>query len=492
MDNKLIKKTSSGVAWNYLERLLAQGINLLVTIILSRLIAPEFFGAISIATIMINICNIFISNGFANSLIQAKEVDTPMYNAIFYYGFISSILLYLLIYFLSPIVSNFYDLQILTPVLRFMGLRIPIASINAVQHAYLVRRLEFKKFFMATLSSAVVSAIVGIGMAYGGYGIWALATQFLTSSIIDTIVLLFVCNWRPGREVAWIKSLKLFSFGTKMLVAALIKNIYSEISGLIVGKRFSVKDLAYYTKGKQFPNIIVTNLNSSLSRVLFSTMSKFQDEQKRIKAMLRRSLKINVYIVVPLMVGMFACSTPIIRLLLTDSWSGSIPYLRLFCIVFLLKSIQNVYFQAFNSLGKSGLTLKIEVFSTVFGVATLLFAVFVLKNIYLVVVAMCLECLLSVVLCCFFSRKLLAYSLREQGKDLMPVMLIGALMGIIVWGVGYLIHNLFIRLLLQIFIGVLVYVLFSKLFKIDSFGYLLKIIQNMVFKKRGKLHDENT
>ncbi len=490
MDKKLVKQTSSGVLWNYLERLLAQAINLVISIILARLIAPEYFGVISIATIMINFCNIFVTNGFANSLIQSKTADKPIFNAIFYYGFASSLILYALVFFLAPILADFYEFEILTPVLRIMALRIPIASLNAVQHADLVRRLEFKKFFLSTLASAIISAIVGVTMAYTGFGIWALAAQYLVSAVVDTVVLMFVCSWRPGIKVAWKESLGLLYFGFKMLAAALIKNVYSEISGLIVGKKFSVESLAYYSKGKQFPNIIVVNLNSSLSRVLFSAMSKFQDDRERIKSMLRRSLKINIFIVCPIMVGMFICSDSIIRILLTDAWIESIPYLQLFCIVFLLKSIHNVYYQAFNSIGNSGLTLRIELISTIFGVSALLVSVFVLQNIYMVVISICLECLLSIILCSFAARKQLSYLLREQLRDILPLLLISGLMGAVVWLVGLPISNLFIQLIVKIVVGIFVYVALSKLMKIDSLSYLINILKDMLLKKRGKSHDK--
>ena len=302
------KKVTSNIMWNYAERLLAQAVSLLVTIVLSRLIAPDHFGAISIVTIMITFCNIFISNGFGNALVQAKEAEETTYNAMFYYSLASSVLLYLVIFLTAPLVAAYYELDILGPVIRVMGLRIVIASLNTIQHSYLVRRLEFKKFFITTFFGTVISAVVGIAMAYAGYGIWALVGQYLTNVTIDTLLLHFTCGWKPGRKNDWKGAARILPFGFKLLLSALIKTVYNEVSGLIIGKRFSVTDLAYYSKGKQFPSVVVTNLNSTLSRVLFSAMSRNQDNLIGIRNMLRRSLKVNLYIIGPLMTGFALCA----------------------------------------------------------------------------------------------------------------------------------------------------------------------------------------
>ena len=191
------------------------------------------------------------------------------------------------------------------------------------------------------------------------------------------------------------------------------------------------------------------------------------------------------------MIGMLICSESIIRILLTDAWIESIPYLQLFCVVFLLKSIHNVYYQAFDSIGNSGLTLRIELISTIFGVTALLLSVFVLQNIYMVVISICLECLLSVILCSFAARKQLSYLFKEQILDIAPLLLISIFMGALVWLVGIPINNMFVELAVKIVVGLVTYIMLSKLMKIDSFDYLLSIIKDMLLKKRGKSHGEN-
>lgn len=479
------KKVTSNVMWNYAERLLAQIVSLLVTVVLSRLIAPEHFGAISIVTIMITFCNIFISNGFGNALVQSKNAEVSTYNAMFYYSFASAVLLYAVIFLTAPLVAYYFDLDILVPVIRVMGLRIVIASLNTIQHAYLVRRLEFKKFFITTFFGTVISAAVGIAMAYAGFGIWALVGQYLTNVTIDTILLYFTCGWKPGQKSDWRGAAKILPFGFKLLLSALIKNIYNEISGLIIGKRFSVTDLAYYSKGKQFPSIVVTNLNSTLSRVLFSAMSRNQDNLTSVRNMLRRSLKINLYIVGPLMAGFALCAPSLVSVVLTDKWLESVPYLQMFSLFFLLKSIQNNHIQAVNAVGRSGITLWIETAGTVFGVVGLIVAIFVLKSITATILVMCLEQVLCILALCIANRKLLNYALKDQIVDFIPTLLVIALMSAVVFAVGVILPQGWMGLLAQSTAGIAIYVILSLVFKLDSFHYMLSIIRSILKKKEG-------
>lgn len=484
MEN-LGKKVTSSVIWNYAERLLAQAVSLLVTVVLSRLIAPDHFGAISIVTIMITFCNIFISNGFGNALVQAKDAKVPIYNSMFCYSLMSSVLLYVVIFLTAPLIAGYYELDILVAVIRVMGLRIVIASLNTIQHAYLVRRLEFKKFFITTFFGTVLSAVVGITMAYTGYGIWALVAQYLTNVIVDTILLHFTCGWKPGKENDWKSAAKILPFGFKLLLSALIKNVYNEVSGLIIGKQFSVTDLAYYSKGKQFPSIVVTNLNSTLSRVLFSAMSRTQDNLTIVRNMLRRSLKINLYIIGPLMAGFALCAPSLVSVVLTDKWFESVPYLQIFSLFFLLKSIQNTHLQAVNAMGKSGITLWIETAGTLFGFAGLIFAIIVLKSITATILVMCLEQALCVLALSLVNRKFLNYPLKEQIADLVPTLFVVLLMSIAVFAVSLLLSCGWACLLTQITLGVIIYVVLSLIFKLDSFNYMLLIIRSILKKKGG-------
>lgn len=486
MDN-IGQKVTSGIFWNYSERILAQLVSLIVSIVLARLIAPDHFGAIAIVSVLITLCNVFVSNGFGNALIQAEGADSTVFNAIYYFSLIVALGIYVIIYIAAPYIASFYNMPILEPVIRVMGIRLPIASLNTVQHAYLVRRLEFKKFFLTTLSGTVISAVVGITMAYMEFEIWALVAQYLTNVTIDTILLFFTCGWRPTLKADWKNGVKLLPFGIKVLGTALVANIYDEISDLLIGKKFSVSSLAYYTKGKQFPSIIVTNINSSISRVLFSAMAKYQSDIVRVKGMIRRSIKINIFVIAPVMIGMTVCAESIIRIVLSEKWIGSTIFLRVFCAMFFFRSLCNTIAQGFNAIGKSGIIFKIQITSTIFGLISLTFSAFVLKSVIAVALSTCLVQIIALVISIMQCKKVFGYSLMEFWIDVFPLVVINSSMAVITLGVGKIpISTELVQLLLQVVAGVVTYVGIAVLLKNDSLKYIISTAKPFLLKFKRK------
>ena len=355
------EKILNGLIWTYAERMLAQLISLAVTIILARLIEPEEYGAIAIVTVFIAIADAFAINGLGNALIQKKDADHIDFSSVFYFNIGFSILLYWILFVVAIPIADFYSNPILTPVLRVMSIRIPIAAINSVQQAYVSRRMEFKKFFFATLSGTLLSAVLGIVMAYIGYGIWALVAQYMSNTVIDTLVLWIVVKWRPRREFSWKRMKELYSFGWRVLTTSLLITIYGNIQDLIIGKKFSSSDLAYSNRGRQFPSLISTNINTSISKVLFPAISEVQDDIERVKVLTRKAISVGTYILSPILIGLATVSHVFIRILLTDKWLPCVPYLQVMCLVFLLQPIQTASIQAMKALGESRLYLRLEI-----------------------------------------------------------------------------------------------------------------------------------
>lgn len=208
------KKNSiiGGLFWTFGERITAQLVTTIVTIILARLLEPEHYGIISIVTVFISFCNIFVSSGFGSAVVQKKDITELDFNTAFIISFTVSLVMYIVIYICAPYIAKFYQMSVLIPVIRVMGIRLIIASLNTIQHAYIQRKMQFKKFFFATLFGTIVSAFLGVILAYKNFGVWALVVQYLTNTIIDTIVLLFVCEWRPKIQFNFENAKKLFSF----------------------------------------------------------------------------------------------------------------------------------------------------------------------------------------------------------------------------------------------------------------------------------------
>ena len=218
------KKVFSGLVWTYAERFLAQSISIIVTVVLSRMIEPEEYGVIAIVTVFITFADTFAINGLGNALIQKKNADDLDFSSVFYFNIIFSMLLYFIIFEGAPFVAYLYKKDILTIVLRVMAIRIPIAAVNSVQQAYVSKIMEFKKFFYATLFGTLFSAVIGVIMATRGFGVWALVSQYMSNTIIDTLVLWKVVGWRPKRMFSWKRMKTLYSYGWKILATSLLIN----------------------------------------------------------------------------------------------------------------------------------------------------------------------------------------------------------------------------------------------------------------------------
>ena len=385
-DSKKGSSVVGGLFWTFGERITAQLVTTIVTIILARILDPVHYGMISIVTVFITFCNIFVSGGFGSAVVQKKDATELDFNTAFMISFSVSIILYIIVFISAPYISVFYQMNELTLVIRVMGLRLIIASLNTIQHAYIQRQMKFKKFFFATLFGTIISAVVGITLAYLGLGVWALVAQYLTNTTIDTIVLLFVSEWKPKFEFKLQNAKKLFSFGWKVLGTELIYTLEGDIRSLIVGKVFGSADLAYYDQGKKYPSLFVTNISASINKVMLPAYSKEQDNLKLLKELLRKSIRIGVFLLAPLLIGFAIVSKNFILLLLTEKWLPAVPYIQIFCIVYLTRPLETACHQALLAIGESGLVMKIMLGINLFALMTVIVAVFILHSVLMIAV----------------------------------------------------------------------------------------------------------
>lgn len=471
--------------WRFLERFGAQGVSLIVSIILARLLEPETYGIIALVTIFTSIMNVFIDSGMGNALIQKKDADDLDFSTVFYFNIVVCLGLYTLMFVAAPLIAQFYNMPELTLIVRVLSLTLLISGTKNVQQAYISRNMMFKKFFFATLSGTIIAAIVGIVMAYKGYGVWALVAQQLVNVTIGTIILWFTVKWRPKLVFSIQRLQGLFSYGWKLLVSNIINTVYGNIQQLLIGKMYSYNALAYYNQGKSYPEVIVNNVNVAIDSVLLPTMSKVQDDRSAVKAMTRRSIMVSTYILAPVMVGIAATSRQFVSVLLTDKWLPSVPFLVIFCITFIFYPIHTANLNAIKAMGRSDLYLKLEVAKKSIGIILLL------STMRFGVMAMALSLLVnsvfSQIINAWPNKKLLSYSYGEQLRDISPSLLLSLTMGIVVWSIGYLVNvpNIIV-LLIQLVVGVLVYFVGSILTKNEAYIYGLSIIKGLLKRSNEK------
>jgi len=463
----------SNFIWRFLERCGAQGVEFIVTLVLARLLAPEVYGTIALVTVFIAITQVFVDSGLANALIQKKDADDVDFSTVFFFNLSFCIVLYLLLFLAAPFIAKFYNDLSLVPVIRVLGLVIVISGLKNVQQAYVSRNLIFKKFFFATLGGTIGAAVVGITMAYLGYGVWALVIQQIVNTLVDAVILWIMVKWRPKFIFSFSRLKSLLSYGWKFLASGLLDAIYNNLRQLIIGKMYTASDLAFYNKGKQFPYLIITNINISIDSVLFPVMSKAQDKREQVKKLTRQSIKISTYVIAPLMIGMAAVAPTMIEVLLTDKWLSCVPYLRIFCIIYIFYPIHTANLNAIKAMGRSDLFLKLEVCKKVIGVVLLLLTMN--HGVMAMAYSLLISSFASQIINAWPNRKLLNYSYLEQLKDILPSIVLAIGMGLIVNSVRSVNVPSMVLLLVQIVLGIITYIVGSVLFRIDSFGYLLNI-----------------
>ncbi len=469
-------KIVNSFMWRLMERFGAQFVSLIVSVILARLLEPSAYGTVALVTIITNLLQVFVDSGMANALIQKKNADKVDFSSVFYFNLLFCILLYLLLFFCAPLIADFYKIPQLKAIVRVVGLGLIVSGIKNVQQAYVSKHMLFKKFFFSTLTGTLVSAFLGIYLAYKEFGVWALVFQHLSMSVVSTVVLWASVKWRPELVFSLERLKGLFSYGWKLLVAHFMEALYNDLRSLIIGKKYSTTDLSFYDKGKYLPSIIATNVNSSIDSVLLPAMSVEQDNIHRVKMMTRRAIKLSSYIMWPLMLCFAACAENVVSILLTDKWLPCVLYLRVYCITLAFHPIQTANLNAIKALGKSDIYLKISVTKKIFGF-TLLFST-IWFGVDIMAYALIFESFVTQILNSWPNKKLLNYSYIEQIKDIIPTLLISVATAIIVNLVGSLVATRILSLIIQIIVGCVVYICASKIFHIDSFDYIFSFLRN--------------
>lgn len=471
--------------YKFVERCGYQGIAFIVQLILARLLDPTDYGVLSLLTIFITLSQVFVQSGLNTALIQRKDVTEKDYSSVFYLSLLVALLLYGVLFITSPIIADYYNMPELTRVMRVLALILIPGAFNSIQNAKIAREMQFKKLMYSTLGAVVISGVVGITMAYCGFGVWSLVGQQLSNQISICIIMLFVVKWRPKFVIEFNRIKSLFSFGWKLLCSQFIDTLYKELRTLVIGKKYNSATLGYYNRGKQFPELIVNNLNGAVQNVMLPALSKHQDDKARMKSMMRRAIVTSSFIVFPIVAGLAAVAEPLISLALTDKWLPCVPYLRVYCFTMAFYPIHSANLQALNAQGRSDLFLKLEIIKKAYGLVVLLITVFCFDS----PIAIALGGAATTLISCFVNsapnKKLIGYTYFEQVKDLLPSMGLSALMGVAVYCVQLIGLSDLLTLVIQVVVGVVMYIGLAWILKLECFIYLKNLIFDFL-KKRKK------
>ena len=431
--------------------------------------------------IFLAISQSFIDSGFSNALIRKQNRTEADFSTVFYFNIVVGLFFYLLLFLASPYIAAFYNAPVLVSLTKVVALNVFINSLTIVQRAKFTINVDFKTQAKASLLAVIISGTIGIGMAYKGYGVWALAIQSVVNGIINMVALWIYSHWMPQKIFSISSFKELFSYGSKLLAAGLIDTVYNNIYTVIIGKKFSAIDLGYFTKASFFANFPSSNVTGILQRVTFPVLSSIQDDE-RLKEIYRKYVRLSAFVVFPLMMGLLAVSDPLVRLLLTDKWSGAILLLQILCLSRMWYPVHAINLNLLQVKGRSDLFLRLEIIKKIIGVSILLI------TIPLGLVAMCWGLVVSSLIALFinthYTGKLIQVGFWEQMKDLLPVLGYAFSMGIIAWGITRLIPVHSLALIAAITAGTVYYFSIAHLTKSQELQEIKSLVDIQKVKNR--------
>ena len=479
MQSNLKKQAFVGIGWNAIGRFSTQGVNFVLQIILARLLSPSDYGIIAMIAIFLQITAVFVDSGFGKYLVQKQECEERDFSTVFYYNLLVSLVLYLILYAIAPFVARFYDIDMLTKVMRVISLVVVFNALSIVPRIKLEKSIDFKSQSIVLFLSSLFSGLVGIVMAYYGCGVWALCGQTLLNSILQFILFKFFARWRPSLVFCKESFLDMFSFGSKIIGASFISVVYSNLYTIIIGKKFHSNDLGYYSRADQLAVFPSSNLGLIISNVAFPVLSSIQNDNKKLCVVYRRMISYSSFVIFPLMIGLSAISESFVLTLLGEKWEGSIQYLQIICFALMWDHLSTLNLNLLYVKGKTNLVLKLEIIKKTFAVV-ILFA-----TIPLGIMAMCIGrviySLVALYINTYYTKQLIGLSLFQQIHDFFPYLALSLGMGLVVFFFSNLFSISPIAMLLSgIVLGGIIYVTFSLLFFRDireEFISLLNIIK---------------
>lgn len=472
-DQKLKSQMTSGMIWKFAERFAAQGVSFVVSMVLARILMPEDYGAVAIINIFISIADVFLSSGLNTSLIQKRDADDLDFSTIFYLNLGLSLALYLVLFGTAPFIAQAYDMPILKSTIRVFALRIPVSAFQVIQVAYISKKMQFKKFFFATITGTILSAVVGIAMAIKGMGVWALIGQYLTNTVIDTMMLWATVKWIPKKMFSIKAAVPLIKYSWKVMMTDLLGTLCNNLGDFIIGAKYNSANLAYYTKGKQLPQLFRTNIYTTLISVLFPGIAAVNDNMITVKKITRKSVRIMAYIVFPISLGLMAAGDTIIEVLFTEKWLPMLPYVYVMCVETIISVPATIALQPIKAVGRSDLMLKSEIIKKIFFMISTVVAMN--YGVFAIALTVPANTLLDLTINTIINKKNINYSIFEELSDCFTAFTLSLMMAAIVVFIGKIELNIYVKVVIQILTGVLSYAGVSYLTKNKEFIYILNV-----------------
>jgi O-antigen/teichoic acid export membrane protein len=475
----LKKQAVSGVFWTTIQQFGKQGIAFLTSLILARLLSPQEFGLIAMISVFIALGDGVIKSGLTNSLIRSENLDESDYSTVFYFNLFGSFIVYGLLYFSAPFIAAFYNQSRLTEIIQVYGIIFILNAFSAVQLARLTKQMDFKTQMIVALPSIIISSAVGIYMAYNGYGVWSLVWNSLIQSGLSTIQLWSHSKWIPIFKFSTEKFNYHFNYGFKIMLSGTIDILFTNIYAIIIGRYFIPAQVGFYNRASTLQMFPVVNLSMILSKVSFPLFAKIQNDNEKLKEVYKKLMQMVTFLIAPTLIFMCVLAEPLFRFLFTEKWLPAVPYFQILCYNGILYPLHSYNLQILNVKGRSDLFLKLELIKKVIVVIMLIISF--QFGIFGLLIGSTITSTIAFFINNYYSGKFIGYNAFEQLKDVLPIVLIAAFSGGIIYLTDTYVFkpNLidFLRLLLNSFIGIIIFIILSYYLKIQALTEFKNILQ---------------
>lgn len=477
-ESSLKTQATKGMLWNAAEKLAVQGGQLLIGILLARILVPDDFGLIGMLTIFIAISQVFVESGMGSGLIQKKERLDSDFSTVFVFNFLISVLIYLILFFIAPLIANFYNMPQLVILTRVLTINIIINSLAVVQRTRLTINLDFKTIAKVNVISVFVGGILGVLFAYWGYGVWSLVIQNLSGAIASVIMFWFLSHWRPSFSFSKKSFNELFGFGYKLLLSGLYAQIVNNLYNLIIGKIFSAAELGYYTRARSFAELTAGTVTSVLHQVSFPILASLRDDKDRMTLIFSKMIRMTSFFIFPSMTILAILAKPFVLIVLTEKWLPVVPFLQMLCFARVFYPMSVINMNILNAIGRSDLFLKVDLLKFPLYVISLIITIPLGLN--AIVIGQMVVSFFAFLMNSYLSGRLFGYGSIAQLMDMMPVLVASIITGLAVWFFCIMIESMLLKLILGIIIGGAVYLLASYFLKINELKEIQLLARNFV------------
>ena len=470
----LRNKAKRGFVWNTVERLVTNGIQFILTVILARLLSPDDYGIIAMPAIFLAIAQVFIDSGFANALIRKPDLNEKDLSTAFYFNVIVGVVAYLLLFVTSPLIATFFNTPILSQLLKVTALVVFLNSLGIVQQAVLTKKMDFKSQAVISAISTFVSGVLGVWMAYSGYGVWALVLQQVSAALLRVVMLWGYGRWKP----LWIWSKEsfgyLWNFGSKVIIIGLLDTIYNNVYAFVIGKKYNAKDLGNYTRAQQFADLPINNINSIVQKVTLPLLSEIQDDDTRLSSIYLRLIEMSSLLVVPLMFGLAAMANPLIIALLGKEWEGCVLLFQILCIARFWTPFNAINVNLLQVKGRTDLLLKLEIAKKV--VITIILGLTFYRGVVFLVGGFAVCTFIAFMINTFYTKRLIGVSLWKQLQAILPAILISIVMMTVILFVNMMLANIYIMLVVDILLCGIIYGMLVLFFRKEAIKELISLV----------------